>query len=159
MKVTLKLNCKSVWPTCWRTIKIQSRRDFISAADKMNGDISPLGDLWFFTVVGTRRQCVCSYSVWLSFLPLSRSRSLCLQCLSKNINKTPWRESQQDASQGGGTRGEGERRREAERKGRGYVIYQSWSIRDMEVLNERSFIYRLVLNLVLLPLSLQVLDV
>ncbi len=79
MKVTLKLNCKSVWSTCWRIIEIQSRRDFISAADKMNGDISPLGDLWFFfpTVVGTRRQCVCSYSVWLSFLSLSLSLSVC----------------------------------------------------------------------------------
>lgn len=161
MKVTQKLNWKSVWlanclSVCWRIIQIQSRKDSISVADKMNSDISLLGDLIFTAVV--LEGSVSAAIVWLSFLPLL----LPLQCLSKNINKTPWRECQQDASQGGGTWGEQKQRKEAEKwkeNGWGWAIHQSSHIGEIQVLNERLFIYCLVLNQDLLPLSLQMLDV
>lgn len=44
-------------------------------------------------------------------------------------------------------------------KGLGCVIHQSSNIGEMQVLNGKSFIYRFMPNLVLLPLSLQVLDI
>ena len=59
--------------------------------------------------------CLLLQCVTFIPLPLFLSLSLPLQCLSKNINKTPWRECQQDASQGGDTSGEREQRQEAER--------------------------------------------
>lgn len=119
MKVTLKLNWNSVClanclSTCWRIIKIQSRaRDAISAADKMRSDTSLLGDLWFLLLLVLEGSASAA-TVCVTFIPLSLSLSL--QCLSKNINKTPWRECQQDASRGGDTWVQGEQRgRETER--------------------------------------------
>lgn len=160
MKLTQKLNWKSVWlvnclSACWRTIKIQSKKDSISVADKMNSDISLLGDLWFWLLL-VLEGSVSAATVWLSFL----SFSLCNA--STRISIRLLGECQQDASQGGDTWGEREQRQEAERwgeKGLGCVIHQSSNIGEMQVLNGRSFIYRFMPNLVLLPLSLQVLDI
>lgn len=61
-------------------------------------------------------KCVC-WAPWLLFLFLS---PLC-KCLTKNINKTPWRVCQQDSYQGGDTcmeRVKGERRANPGREAR-----------------------------------------
>lgn len=62
----------------------------------MTGDVCRR---WYWKAAHLLPATVCDFH---SSLPLS------LQCLSKNINKTPWRECQQDASQRGATRGEAE---------------------------------------------------
>lgn len=70
--------------------------------------------------VDTRRQCVCCYSVWLSF-SLYASLRISIRLLG---------ECQQDASQGGDTWGEGEQRqrhRDGGEKGRWGATYQSWN--------------------------------
>lgn len=120
----------------------------------MNGDISLLGDLWFLLLLllegSASAATVCDFHSSPSL-----SLSLPLQCLSKNINKTPWRECQQDASQGGDTSGEQEQRqvaerwreRERERAGVWYVSILKTSGKCRCWIRGH-FIHRLMLNIV-----------
>lgn len=130
MTATEKLNWKSVWLAicaiscvCRGIMKLQRRKDSISGADKMNSDTFLLGTLWFLLLLLLEGSASAA-TVWLSFLSLSLPPPL--QCLPKNINKTPWRGCQQDASQGGDTWGEREQRQEAggwREKKSGGVLY------------------------------------
>lgn len=124
MTATEKLNWKSVWLAifaiscvCRGIMKLQRRKDSISGADKMNSDTFLLDALWFLLLLLLEGSASAA-TVWLS--PL-RPPPTPLQCLPKNINKTPWRGCQQDASQGAETRG----RKMKRKKERGRVIHQS----------------------------------
>lgn len=124
MKVSQKLNWKSVWlvnclSACWRTIKIQSKKDSISVADKMNSDISLLGDLWFLLLL-VLEGSVSAATVWLSFLSLSlcnASTRISIRLLGESVSRMLPREETHEESES-----KDKRQRYGERKGWG-VLY------------------------------------